>query len=315
MNEIDEMIKAVAAYVKADPTVLAEALKDGDKLKPNASEIINKELDKVLTQAVEAAKEKEKEIQTNLLKKTLSEKLSASEQFYIDLFHLPTGLKGDELQKAIKEKTEQLTNAQIEPDKVKAHPEFLKMQKDVEDRVSKAWEEKYGKLNTEFESHKANLEYTQVFSNVSQLAEQAWNEANVADMDASILTNQKQAYLNRLKNNYKYKIVEGETVLVDSEGQILKDKQGFRVNLSDVLKNEIVMYVPTKKSEERSGGGSGGAGGSGSGGGYKGKLPTTVAEANQLKAELLDQKKAKSISPEEFSVAVAAINDVASKLK
>ena len=173
----------------------------------------------------------------------------------------------EKIEKAIKEKYElesdavgidlvnQLVVSQVEAVKsastkdITKHPDYIALQVSIEKEkkaIEKEWERKLEAKDLEFAQIK-------LFEKVSNKALANLESRNpILPQDARKARAWKEVYLNELKTG-KYQLGDGDSIIVlDAEGNIMKDSHGHPVTFDDFEKEIADKYFDYQKAEQRS---------------------------------------------------------------
>lgn len=161
---------------------------------------------------------------------------------------------------------------------VETHPTYVKMVKDYKKQIDTLKESGTKAL----EDLKAEHEYSNTFNTVAKKGLEIFdNMKPVLSSDPDKAAKQKGLVTNLLSQS-KYKIVEGEVLVLDEEGKPMVDDMKNTITLEKHVQSLAGGLFDFQVSKERSApnGGDNGQGGNGNGGQmkYQGKLPTTKQE-------------------------------------
>lgn len=193
---------------------------------------------------------REKTAMDNGYKKAQSEILDMKEKEIKDKYGL-TGSKKRGLLEIIDEVASQAASkaATVDPDKIKAHPEYIKMQDELTAQIkdaNKTWEEKYKNFEKEVNNEK-------VFSNISKKADGILSGFGLPE-DANLAANQKALLHIELKK-YNFAPNGDDYIITDSEGKVVNDQHGHRKNFETLVSEIAGKFWPKKDGQNRSGSG------------------------------------------------------------
>lgn len=195
--------------------------------------------------------------------KAQKETLSKEEKRLGEKFGIKDKLKLTELVDAIVQKqVEAVSGETLDPEKIKAHPLYLALERDSQKT-----------LETLSETHKTELEklsseYSkkEVWGKTSGKILEYFDALNpVLPKDAVLAGNQKRDFVNKF-TQYDFETVEGqEDPLVMQNGKRVEDAHGNPVTLASLVANttskyyELAVQGDKGNAGNRSGGGSGGS--------------------------------------------------------
>lgn len=139
----------------------------------------------------------------------------------------------------------------LDADKIKTHPDYLKMEKELNDKIELTkteWESKYNKRETELSAEKT-------FSTIMDKANKTLEALKpVLPKDSEKAKNQKQLLINELKG-LTYEEKNGELIILKSDGKRLEDAHGKPVKFEDLVKDTAAKYWDFESGEGRNGSG------------------------------------------------------------
>jgi hypothetical protein len=206
-------------------------------------------LDQVRVQEFEA---REKLAGDNMYKKAQSEILDMKEKEIKEKFGL-NGSKKKGLIEIIEEVATQAAAkaATVDPDKIKLHPEYIKLQDELTAQINSKeteWKQK-------FEERENQINHEKTFSVINKKADAFLQNFGLPE-DQTIANNQKRLLQLEL-NDYKFTpdSTGNDYVITDKDGKVVNDQHGHRKNF-ETLVNEIASkYWPKKDGQARSGAG------------------------------------------------------------
>lgn len=147
----------------------------------------------------------------------------------------------------------------ITAEKIKTHPEFLKIEKEW--RVNH--EAEVEKVKNEFTEFRNNIERNQKLSKVKSVAEQEFLKLNPSlSEDPVKAKRQTEMFLSRF-DGYDYDIVDNDIVVKKGDSR-LEDGHGNPIGFGNLVKNEAEQLFDFRKQEDRGSPGNQTTGGSGS---------------------------------------------------
>lgn len=139
--------------------------------------------------------------------------------------------------------------ATLDVEKVKVHPEFLKMEKELAAKIAETettWKSK-------FDLREQELVEEKTFSNISTKADTLLAELKpILSKDPEKAKNQKQLLINELKG-FKYQDNNGELTILKSDGKRLEDIHGKPVGFDSLIKEISSKYWDFETATSRSG--------------------------------------------------------------
>ena len=149
------------------------------------------------------------------------------------------------------------------------HPEYQKLELSVEKKLKDRDKEWQAKLDLK------DLEFAQVklFEKVSKKALVNVKTRNpILPTDPRVIQKREELFLNELKTG-KYREDEGETIIVlDNDGNVLKDSHGHPISFDDYVKEISDVHYEFSKSESRSSAGNKDDKGTGGSNGFDPKM-------------------------------------------
>lgn len=230
---------------------------------------------------VQEFESREKVAQDNGYKKAQSEILDMKEKEIKQEFGL-NGSKSRGLLEIVKEIAAQATSkgSTIDADKIKLHPEYIKLQDDSKaamEKIAKEWEEKYNNREAEITGEKT-------FTEISKKADAYLSGFGLPE-DEKLSAKQKSWLYNELKQ-YKFTPNGDDYVITGPDGKVVNDNLGHRKNFETLVNELAAGYWPKKDGKERSGSGAqnnqGGAGAA-KVNPWKGKVTDDVTYSNAIK--------------------------------
>ncbi len=139
--------------------------------------------------------------------------------------------------------------ATLDVEKVKVHPEYLKMEKELAAKIAEtetAWK-------TKFDSREQELAEEKTFSNISTKADTILASLKpILSKDPEKAKNQKQLLVNELKG-FKYQDNNGELTILKPDGKRLEDIHGKPIGFDSLIKEISSKYWDFESGESRSG--------------------------------------------------------------
>lgn len=182
-----------------------------------------------------------------------------------------TDLKGVELVDAIVAE-QQKSGGVINDETVKKHPAYLQLEKQLQTKeraITTEWQKKLDAVHGEYKQK-------EVQGVVRNKALEILDSLNpVLPADATKAAKVKNWFLNDLVTSNHFEVAEDGTILlVDKEGQPLKDEHGYTQKFEDVVKDVATNSLELTVSQARSSAGNGGGtNNTAKGAGSKTKLP------------------------------------------
>jgi hypothetical protein len=131
-------------------------------------------------------------------------------------------------------------------DKIKTHPDFLKIEKEWAD----VKEKELASVREEFESFKNSIEHSKVMENVRSAAKKEFLKLNpVLSQDPAKAESQTELFLSGF-NKYGYDLV-GDDIIVKNGDTRLEDKHGNPVKFSSFVKEKADELFDFRKQEDR----------------------------------------------------------------
>lgn len=171
----------------------------------------------------------------------------------VSTFGLQSDTKGPELIDEVKEVVETKI-AEVKPAKeitevqIKKHPEFLKLEKQLQESET-TFDEKLKKLVAEKEEA---FQQERLFVDVKSTGLQLFESLKPdLSQDPERAANQKKIFLRELEN-YKYQKEGNELILLDREtGERLNNEQGYPKKFEDLVRSITTSYFDLQASEPR----------------------------------------------------------------
>jgi hypothetical protein len=239
---------------------------------------------------VKSYKDKEAEVFDNGYKKAQKEVMGQREKEIKEKFGITSEKQGLDLIAEIIT-AEAGKKAELEPEKVKLHPEYIRLQDDLTKKLKeteKTWKDKY-------EGREAEIQKEKVFSGVASKADSVLSGYGLPE-DVNLAKNQKALLHNEL-NQYTFQPNGDDYVIVDKDGKVVNDEHGHRKNFESLVNEIASKYWPKLDGAARSGSGAENNPGTGTGAAaskakanpWKGKVKTeadyTTAMAGAKTAE------------------------------
>ena len=313
---MEELIKFASAALGLTESEVSALVKDGDKLKADATTVLlDKHKAKVAADA-EEAKKKSDEKADNFFKKAQKE----THELYMNglaKLGIDKTLPADKALEALDAKIKTLTDASGDEAKILKSEIFIKKEKEIRDEMNtirekevNEWKEKVTKI----EAETAQREIT------SKLRQKFEDEVGLLTLVDGLTPEQVKfmkdsAFQTFLATN-KFKNVDGVLILVNDEGEAIKNEHGHFKTIESVVQ-EATKVLPVKAGTQRKtmtqepgDGGSGGGKGS-----YTGKLalPKDVSEFGKMSREYVAQKSEGKITQAEFDEWNKAVGEALSK--
>jgi len=275
--------------VPAEKVTSLFANEEGTELKPEAlTEILE-----LNTKKVAGFKAENQTYFDNGMKKATKEVLSDREKEIKEKYGVTSDKVGLELiDEIISAKS--VKSKDMDPDKVKSSPEYIKLQDEMTNKVKAIeteWKEKLDLKEKEYADEKT-------FSIVDKKADEILAGFALPE-DQKLRANQRKLIVDELKK-YKYQDNNGEFVILDENGKVLEDGHGNRVNFKTFVENGAGKYWPKLEGEKRSGsGGNNNASGNGQqNNGWTGKPIKTEEDYKRAMGEAKDGKERIAIQDE-----------------
>lgn len=140
---------------------------------------------------------------------------------------------------------------EIEADKVKLHPEYLNLEKTLNNKLK----ETETALNKKFTDREEELAKAQVFSNVTKKAQEHLKKLNpILPSDQAKADRQLQLLYSDLKK-YGYTDNKGELVIMGEDGKRLEDEHGKPISFEALVAKRAGEYWDFAEGDDRSGAG------------------------------------------------------------
>ncbi|RKX64674.1 MAG: hypothetical protein DRP42_05990 [Tenericutes bacterium] len=144
-------------------------------------------------------------------------------------------------------------------EKIKTHPEFLKLEKEW----NETHKEELGTLKTEFDEFKGGVERNKVMSKVRGMAEQEFLKLNpVLSDDAAKAKRQTELFLNKF-DSFNYEFQDDGSVVIKDGDKRLEDSHGNRIGFGSFVKTEADKLYDFTVQEKKEGAGNETGGGTG----------------------------------------------------
>lgn len=160
--------------------------------------------------------------------------------------------------------------ANLEPDKVKLHPEYLKLQ----DELTNKLKESETSWKTKYDTREAEIGREKTFAVISKKADALLSGYGLPE-DEKLRDNQKKL-LHLELNKYGFQQHNDDFVIVDADGKPVNDEHGHRKNFDTLVQEIASQYWPKLEGQGKSGSGAQNNGGQGAGAAklnpYKGKI-------------------------------------------
>lgn len=197
--------------------------------------------------------------------------------------------------------TKKLAAETLDAEKVKSHPEYLKLEKDA-DKKAKDIE---AALNKKFEDREKELAAEKTFTNVLSDADKHLAVIKpILPKDAERAKNQKKLLEGDLKG-FTYQDIDGQRVVFKPDGKRLEDLHGKPISFEELVKQTAAKYWDFETGESRQGSGADNDGNNGNNSGgaknkWAGEVPKnddefsrefnklTGAENAEKRVQLLD---------------------------
>lgn len=205
---------------------------------------------------VQTFKEAETKEFDNGYKKAQREVLSVKEKELKQKYALTTETKGLDaiVEEIITNKAGQ--KIEIEEDKVKVHPAFIKMQ----DELKKSNKTEIDALQKKYDDREKDISRKENFTVIGEIADQ-FLDGYALPEDPKLAANQKKIIKEKLFNLFDFeKNPNDETgkdfiIKTRNEGKILNNPQGYRKTIDVLLDEEASQLWPKKEGKKREGSG------------------------------------------------------------
>lgn len=272
-------IVAIATALGVESDELTQSLKsENGEWKENATQELVESLSNRIKLLREEEKKKGEEKLTNFVNKTKKETSTAYESALKELLPEGSDLKGAEAYRdALKELLNKRKSEKPEGYNFRADEEYIaelnNLKKQFEEQKSSEvseWQKKYNALEMAIENEK-----------VDQILDKKlrafWATRKPDFQDETIKENQFQLHKDRVRHQGNIKVIDGELILVNQEGEPLKNELGHLVPIDKIYTDTFVGFVPEVVQGGRSSSGLGKDGMT-----YKGALPTNDAELEAI---------------------------------
>lgn len=217
---------------------------DVEELKPEALEtLLKKDAAKIKT-----LKDEGKTLFDNGFKKAESTVLAKLEKEIKEKYGVNSEKQGIELVEEIV--TAKAKKSDLEEDKVKTHPFYLKQESEWTKKISeteKAWKEKY-------EGFEKEIARKEMFSEISKTADAILTELKVIlPTDPTKAANQKRLLFDELRQ-YDYLDQEGKKIIM-KEGKRLENAHGVPIDLKAFIDEKSSQYWERETGTARKGSG------------------------------------------------------------
>jgi len=178
-------------------------------------------------------------------KKAQKEVMSKFENDFKESMGFESDLNGVDLVKAWGEGLGKQTK--ITADNLKTHPEFLKIEKEWKT----SHEEELGKIKTEFDSFKSNVEREKVMGKVRDMAKNEFLKLNpVLSEDKGKAEAQTSMFLSKF-DNYDYDFQDDGSVVIKDGDKRLEDAHGNTIGFGSFVKTEADRLFDFKVQGDR----------------------------------------------------------------
>jgi ribosomal protein S24E len=276
-------INALAKALNIEGEELTNLVKEGDSYKSDAEAVLVDKIEAHIGGVKQTLKAQYDQSKENLQKKAIKETSERFEKALAERFGVQAQ-EGVDIVEAAFNAADSWRSAEIDADKVRTHPEFIKMVADAEkertealEKAGSEWKEKYNTLTNSIQQQK-------IQSALFSQADDFWNKREVVDtVSPEIRANWLREFKKRVLTSANFQLLEdGRVIPVDEKGEVLKNNLEHPITIEELMTKSFEGYVPTKASKDRSSsGGSGGSGG-GSGGSYTGAMPKNREELNRI---------------------------------
>lgn len=252
MSDIFQKAIATALGVEGEELLTSLTNEEGE-FKEGADQVLSNMLGEHYSRLREEYIQKSQEKADNLADKARKKALRQVESKLKELSGIEEELDGvDAYVEAIKTQMQTIKKSKPEGYNFKADPEFIAYEQELrkaekakaDERVSE-WQGKYNNLATEVENGKIN-------GKLEAKAREFWATRKPAIQDPTILENQFQEFKRRVLSSANMKVIEGNLVLLNGEGELLKNEFGHPVELDQVFTNQFVGYIPETVQTPRS---------------------------------------------------------------
>lgn len=192
----------------------------------------------------------------------------------------------EEIQSEVSKKQPSSKKGDLTDDDVKKHPAFIKMEADFKKQLKEQKET----LDKEIGDLKAGYSKKELFTEVSKEGLKEFDSLNpVLSENSDKAAAQRQLVVDKLEG-YDWEKVEGKFIAL-KDGKRVENEFGHPLELKDLVKQTGELYFDFRKAEERESPNGDKNKNQGSGDGdddknkqtsYKGKLPKTADEYNQM---------------------------------
>lgn len=252
MSDIFQKAIATALGVEGEELLTSLTNQEGE-FKEDAQQLLSNRLASHINGLRDEDKQKFEDKLKNMVSKTKKETAESFEKKLKELVGEESDLQGAEAYvEAIKTQMQTIKKSKPEGYNFKADPEFIayeqklrEAEKAKADELVAEWQGKYNNLATEVENGKIN-------GKLEAKAREFWATRKPAIQDPTILENQFQEFKRRVLSSANMKVIEGNLVLLNGEGELLKNEFGHPVDLDQVFTNQFVGYIPETVQTPRS---------------------------------------------------------------
>lgn len=308
-----EIIGALSKALNVAESELTSALMDGEgKVKDGAAKFITDKFADHIKGINDAAEEKRKTDLENIKGKTVKETAEKFEKAIRDnLPGIDQALKGDDLLKVIPESISKIRTAQTEPDKIKTSETYITGLRETEEKLKQEYEGKIKTKDEEFLTLKSKVENDKVKTAILEKAREYHATLNLRDdIPATAIQHLIKTAEDGLVNGNKFKVLEnGDIILVDDKGEMLKDQHGHSVKLTAKIEEAfkpVLDLTVAGKPRKPNGKGDGDEGGTGGGASEKLtalglSLPKNAADYENLMPKLVRAQTEGKLTSDEIA--------------
>lgn len=313
---MEELIKFASAALGLTESEVSALVKDGDKLKADATTVLlDKHKEKVAKDA-EQVKIKSDEKADNYFKKAQKE----THELYMNglsRLGIDKTLPADKALEALDAKIKTLTEAGGDEAKILKSEVFIRKEKEIRDEMNGIREKEVGELKKQIDTIQNETAQREITSKLRQKFEDEVGLLTLVDglTPEQVKFMKDSAFQTFLQAN-KFKNVDGVLILVNDEGEAIKNEHGHFKTIESIVQ-EATKVLPVKAGTQRKTMTQDPAekGKGGGGNGYTGKLtmPKDVSEFGKMSREYVAQKSEGKITQAEFDEWNKAVGEALSK--
>lgn len=270
---------ALAIALNIEGEELTNLVKEGDSYKSDAQSLLLGKIQAHIDGLKSDLKGQYEKSRDNLVNKAIKETSERFEKPLIEKFGLQVG-EGDDIVEALLNKSQEWRNSDVDLEKVKSHPDFIKLVADTQElkqqlETVSPYKEKFEGLQQQIEKNKLNAV-------IGGLVDEYWNKQEHVDYASpEMRSNWHKEFKARVLNAANYKVLDdGRAIPVNEAGENLVDNLHHPITIERIIEQSFTGYVPTKQSSKRDS--SGGGGGGGSETSYTGPMPKNSAELTKI---------------------------------